>query len=212
MLTAIIVGSGVAAVLLWLASRYKRCPSNKVLVVYARNGSECPSVRCLNGGGAMVWPVKQRHKWLNMEPMRIEACWPDTTSTFDVGISTDVDALQFAAEDLLRQHAQKYMNRQRVSDLAFMIIRWQRRVAINRMRLDDLWAWDADREQAVANIKDTIDSGLRGYGMYLIDADIKDIEDYDGHAELVHWNDGRPRYLWTEPQYHLHGEHHRSDG
>ena len=46
------------ALLLFLASCYKRCPSNKVLAIYGKVG-EGQSVRCTHGGGAFVWPLRQ---------------------------------------------------------------------------------------------------------------------------------------------------------
>jgi flotillin len=38
---------------IFLAKRYKRCPSNRVLVIYGRV-REGASSRCLHGGGAFV--------------------------------------------------------------------------------------------------------------------------------------------------------------
>ena len=44
--------------LLLLAKRYRRCPSNNVLVVYGKvAGNE--AARCIHGGGAFVWPLIQ---------------------------------------------------------------------------------------------------------------------------------------------------------
>ena len=42
----------------FLASRYKRCPSDKVLVVYGKVGKG-QSARCIHGGGAFIWPLFQ---------------------------------------------------------------------------------------------------------------------------------------------------------
>ncbi|HEY9489375.1 MAG TPA: flotillin family protein, partial [Chryseosolibacter sp.] len=40
-----------------LIARYKRCPSDKILVVYGRTGGT--SAKCIHGGGAFIWPVIQ---------------------------------------------------------------------------------------------------------------------------------------------------------
>jgi flotillin len=40
--------------ILFLVSRYKRCPSDKILVIYGRTGSG--SAKTLAGGAAFVWP------------------------------------------------------------------------------------------------------------------------------------------------------------
>ena len=39
----------------YLATRYKRCPSDMILVVYGSVG-EGLSARCIHGGGALIWP------------------------------------------------------------------------------------------------------------------------------------------------------------
>ena len=44
-----------------ILSRYKRCPSDKVLVVYGKTGRNkeggVSSARCIHGGAAFIWPV-----------------------------------------------------------------------------------------------------------------------------------------------------------
>ncbi|MFW2478014.1 MAG: flotillin family protein, partial [Sediminibacterium sp.] len=40
-----------------LLARYKRCPSDKILVVYGKTGGS--SAKCVHGGGTFIWPVIQ---------------------------------------------------------------------------------------------------------------------------------------------------------
>jgi flotillin len=44
--------------MIFLASRYKRCPSDEILVVYGKVGKG-QSARCIHGGAALVWPLFQ---------------------------------------------------------------------------------------------------------------------------------------------------------
>ncbi|MEZ6317153.1 MAG: hypothetical protein R3B49_00165 [Phycisphaerales bacterium] len=102
-------------VLLFLASRYRRCPSNRVLVIWGRSGKE--SARCYHGGGQFVWPVLEDFAYLSLEPLVIEillegALSSETNirvnvpSTFTVaGISTDGPLMANAAERLARARA-----------------------------------------------------------------------------------------------------------
>ncbi|HYJ79070.1 MAG TPA: hypothetical protein VEW03_05700, partial [Longimicrobiaceae bacterium] len=46
----------VLGFIMFLASRYKRCPANKVLVVSGMVGGG-NAAKCISGGGAFVWPV-----------------------------------------------------------------------------------------------------------------------------------------------------------
>ena len=41
-----------------LVNRYKRCPSNKILVVFGK-GVGGGTARCIHGGAALVWPLIQ---------------------------------------------------------------------------------------------------------------------------------------------------------
>ena len=50
------------------ASRYKRCPSNKVIVVYGKVGGT-GTAKCVHGGGVFVWPLIQEYAVLSLEPM-----------------------------------------------------------------------------------------------------------------------------------------------
>ena len=59
-MTVIIPAAAVVLVmglLAFFASRYRRCPANRVLVISGQVGGE-GSARCISGGGAFVWPVQ----------------------------------------------------------------------------------------------------------------------------------------------------------
>ena len=60
----------VFSFLAFLASRFKRCPSNAILAIYGKVG-EGLSVKCYHGGGAFVWPLIQDAKYLDLTPMTI---------------------------------------------------------------------------------------------------------------------------------------------
>ena len=47
-----------------LIARYKRCPSDKILVIYGRTGGT--SAKCVHGGGAFIWPVIQDFAFLDL--------------------------------------------------------------------------------------------------------------------------------------------------
>ncbi len=57
--------------LLVIARRYKRCPSNRILVVYGKTGTGRSS-KCIHGGGVFVWPLIQNYEYLALDPLQIE--------------------------------------------------------------------------------------------------------------------------------------------
>ena len=76
----IIVISVVVLILFSLAlaliSRFKRCPSNKVLVVYGSLLGKNPdgtkrASKCLHDGGTLVLPVFQSYKFLDLTPISL---------------------------------------------------------------------------------------------------------------------------------------------
>ena len=100
-----------------ILSRYKRCPSDKILVVYGRTGKNATggvsSARCIHGGAAFIWPVFQSYSFLDLTPISIECNLTNALSKqnirvdvpcrFTVGISTEPDSMTNAAERLLGQ-------------------------------------------------------------------------------------------------------------
>jgi flotillin len=92
-----------------LISRYKRCPSDKILVVYGKTGGT--SAKCIHGGGAFIWPVIQDFAYLDLKPISIEANLTNALSRqnirvdvpcrFTIAISTEHDSMNNAAERCL---------------------------------------------------------------------------------------------------------------
>ena len=51
--------------------RYRRCPSDKILVIYGKTGRSA-SAKCVHGGAAFIWPVFQDYSYLDLKPISIE--------------------------------------------------------------------------------------------------------------------------------------------
>ena len=99
----IIVAVVVAIVLLIsIINRYRRCPSDKILVVYGTTGNK-GSAKCVHGGGTFVWPIIQDYAYLSLTPISIDANLTNALSKqnirvdvpcrFTVGISTEPESM-----------------------------------------------------------------------------------------------------------------------
>ena len=55
-----------------LISRYKRCPSDKILVVYGKTGKE-RAAKCMNGGATFVIPVLQDYAFMDLQPISMSS-------------------------------------------------------------------------------------------------------------------------------------------
>ena len=170
----VVVGLGM---LIFFFSRYQKCPSDRILVIYGKTGSGMSS-KCLHGGAVFVWPVFQAFEYLDLTPIPIDIPLEgalskqnirvNTPSTFTVGISTDPGVMANAAERLLG------LQLTQVRDLARDIIFGQMRVVIATM---DIEAINADRDQLIERISDGVEGELRKVGLRLINVNIQDITD-----------------------------------
>ena len=172
--------------LLWVASRYKRCPSDRILVIYGRVGGAGASARCLHGGGALVWPVIQGYAFLDLTPISIDIKLQgalsqqnirvNTPATFTVGVSTEPGVMQNAAERMLG------MSLTEVENLARDIIFGQMRVVIATMPIEEI---NTDREKLITNITESLEIELRKVGLRLINVNIQDITDESGYIDAL---------------------------
>ena len=181
-ISAIVVGLGM---LIFFFSRYQKCPSDRILVIYGKTASG-QSSKCLHGGASFVWPVIQAFEYLDLTPIPIDIPLEgalskqnirvNTPSTFTVGISTDPSVMANAAERLLG------LQLTQVRDLARDIIFGQMRVVIATM---DIEAINADRDQLIERISDGVEGELRKVGLRLINVNIQDITDESGYLDAL---------------------------
>ena len=178
----VVVGLGM---LIFFFSRYQKCPSDRILVIYGKTGGG-QSSKCLHGGAAFVWPVVQAFEYLDLTPIPIDIPLEgalskqnirvNTPSTFTVGISTDPSVMANAAERLLG------LQLTQVRDLARDIIFGQMRVVIATMEIE---AINADRDQLIERISDGVEGELRKVGLRLINVNIQDITDESGYLDAL---------------------------
>jgi flotillin len=168
-----------------LISRFKRCPSNRILVIYGKVAGG-NTAKCVHGGMAYVMPLFQDFAYLSLEPIQIEIPLKDALSMenirvsvpsiFTVAIGTDPEIMQNAAIRLLG------LNTQQVKQQAQDIIFGQLRQVIASMRIEDI---NRDREEFLHNIQNSLEPELRKIGLVLINVNITDITDESGYIEAI---------------------------
>ena len=185
----ILIASGVAlfvlfAAILFFASRYRRCPSNRILVIWGRSGKQ--SARCYHGGGQFVWPVIEDYAYLSLEPLVIDIPLEgalslnnirvNVPSTFTVGIATDPILMSNAAERLLGLRADQ------VREQAQDIILGQLRLVIATLSIEEI---NKDREKFMGLINENVTQEINKIGLELINVNIRDITDESGYIEAL---------------------------
>ncbi|MSP92309.1 MAG: flotillin family protein [Myxococcales bacterium] len=171
--------------LLLVTTRYRRCPSNQILVVYGKVGGG-QSSKCLHGGGAFIWPLIQNYAYLSLEPVQIEIPLSgalsaenirvNVPSNFTVAIGVEPELMNAAAVRLLG------LNRQQIVEQARDIIFGQLRQVIAGLKIENI---NKDRDTFRESIKEGLEPELRKIGLVLINVNITDITDESGYIEAI---------------------------
>ena len=175
----------VVGTVLALINRYRRCPSDKVLVIYGGKKSKA-SAKCVHGGGAFVWPIIEDYQYLSLTPISIDANLTNALSKqnirvdvpcrFTVGISTEPDSMTAAAERLLGLSAGQ------IQELARDILFGQLRLVIATMSIEEL---NSDRDKFLESISTNVEVELKKIGLRLINVNVTDIKDESGYIEAL---------------------------
>ena len=171
--------------LIILVKRYKRCPSDRILVVYGKVGGG-QSAKCIHGGAAFIIPVIQDFEFLELTPISIEVnlinalskqnIRVNVPSRFTIGVSTEPGVMQNAAERLLG------LGQNEIQDLAQEIIFGQLRLVVASMDIEEI---NNDRDKFLTNISESVETELRKVGLKLINVNITDIVDESGYIEAL---------------------------
>ncbi len=175
----------VLSTVLYLASRFKRCPSDKILVIYGRV-DQGRSSRCMHGGGALIWPLIQDYQYLSLTPITISIPLQgalslqniriNVPSTFTVGVSTDPNIMTNAAERLLG------LQQKAIEDMAKEIIFGQLRLTVASLTIEQI---NQDRESFLEAVRKNVEPELNKIGLYLINVNITDITDEFDYIESI---------------------------
>lgn len=190
-----IVLACVVAILLFslimvIFARYKKCPSDKVMVIYGKVGSNkdgsSRSAKCIHGGASFVWPVVQAYEFLDLTPMSIPVDLENALSRqnirinvpsrFTVGVSTENGVMQNAAERLLGLRLQE------IQELAKDIIFGQLRLVIATMDIEEI---NTDRDKFLEAVSRNVEVELKKIGLRLINVNVTDISDESGYIDAL---------------------------
>jgi flotillin len=169
----------------FVVKRYKRCPSNRILVVYGKVGGE-RAAKAIHGGGTFVWPVIQDYAYLSLEPITIDIELTSALSkknirvgvpsTFTIAISTEPDVMNNAAERLLG------LGEKEIAAQARDIILGQMRLVIAMLTIEEI---NQDREKFLDLVNKNVNFELAKVGLYMINVNIRDITDESGYIEAL---------------------------
>lgn len=199
MTSLIIVGVVAIITIIGILSRYRKCKSDELLVVYGKTGShkekvserdakgnlvdrevEIKTAKVYHGGAAFVWPIIQGYEVMSMQPIQLNLVLKNALSaqnirvtiptTVTVAISQEPLIMQNAANRLLG--ADDDVKESLISDIVY----GQMRLVIASMTIEEL---NSDRDKFLAQARDNINTELNKLGLYLMNiSDIQDAAQY----------------------------------
>jgi flotillin len=175
----------VAGFLLAMASRFKRCPPNRILVKYGRTGKG-RSATPIHGGATWVVPLIHAYDFLDLEPLQIEIPLEGALSSenirvsvpsvFTVAIGTDEETMNNAAVRLLGLETPQIVKQ--AEDIIF----GQLRHVIASMAIQEI---NRDRDVFLEKVQTALEPELKKIGLVLINVNIRDIKDESGYIEAI---------------------------
>ncbi len=178
----------ITLVIVLLATRYKKCPSDKVMVIYGKVGKASDgtarSAKCIHGGAAFIVPFIQGYSFLDLTPISIQVDLKnalsrqniriDVPSRFTVAISTEQGVMQNAAERL------RSLPINEIQRLAEDIIFGQLRLIIATMDIEEI---NTNRDKFLEAVSINVEGELKKIGLRLINVNVTDINDESGYIE-----------------------------
>ena len=185
-LTIVLVVIFMLGMLILMARYYRRCPSNRVLVIYGKAGREGQAAKCVHGGAAFVVPLLQDYAYLSLEPIQIEIplrgalsfenIRVNVPSVFTVAIGTEPEVMQQAAVRLLGLSVGEI--RKQAEEIIFGILRQ----VIAGMGIEEI---NRDRDKFLAQVQNHLEPELNKIGLVLINVNITDITDESGYIDAI---------------------------
>lgn len=188
--TVIVVVLLLLLIVVMLATRYKKCPSDKVMVIYGKVGKSqdgtARSAKCIHGGAAFIVPFIQGYSFLDLAPISIQIDLKnalsrqniriDVPSRFTVAISTEPGVMQNAAERL------RSLPINEIQRLAEDIIFGQLRLIIATMDIEEI---NTNRDKFLDAVSLNVEGELKKIGLRLINVNVTDINDESGYIEAL---------------------------
>ena len=179
--------AGIVLVMLFLSlvTWYRKCPSDRIMVIYGKTGGS-KAAQCIHGGAKFVWPIFQDYGYISLRPLQIQVnldnalCQQNirinVPSVFTVGVSTSPEIMGNAAERLFGQSPEA------ITELAKDIIFGQLRLVIASMKIEEI---NADRETFLRSVEANVAEELKKIGLELLNVNITDITDESGYINAI---------------------------
>jgi flotillin len=166
------------------ASRYKKVPPDKAMVVYGGYG-----YKVITGGAKFILPVVESYEFLPLDVRTLEVNVQDIVtdvrrsgakvnikSVAQVKISSDQTILRTAAENLLHKTDAE------INDIALKTLEGHARGVCATLTIEEI---NSDRDTIASKIQNMAGNDLKNMGIDIKSFVIKDIEDAHGYLDAL---------------------------
>lgn len=191
----ILIISGIIAILvvltiIGLLSRYRKCASDEILVVFGKAGRKTvtdpktkeskevilPS-KIIHGGGTFVWPVIQDYRTMSLRPLQIQESVTGLSNqnikvTIPITLTTAIGTIDV----LMQNAASRFLSATRgeITSQIKDILIGETRGLMATMSIEDI---NADRVKFLGKAKENIETELNKIGFEIININTADISD-----------------------------------
>ena len=181
----VILAAVVLLLFLTFISRYKRCPSNKILVIYGKTGGGT-AAKCVHGGAAFVLPLLQDYEYLDLEPFVVPIDLDNALSQENIRVSvpTTVTAAISNQPGIMQNASIRLLglSRDQIQSQAQDIILGQMRAVIATMQIEEI---NQDRQAFMTKVNDAVSTEMEKIGLAVINVNIKDLDDESGYIKAI---------------------------
>lgn len=172
-----------------LMSRYRKCPSNKMLIVFGKAGKDSSGnsvpAKIIHGGGCFVWPIIQDYEYLSTLPIQISTQATDILSEQNINVSFPVN-LTVAIDTSSEAHKQAAASRLLgipEDDLKVLLtnnLLGGLRAVVATLKIEEV---NKDRNKFLEAAAQAIAPSLDELGLKIIDLNMEDLSDNDHYLE-----------------------------
>ena len=181
----VLLAAVVLLLFLTFISRYKRCPSNKILVIYGKTGGGT-AAKCVHGGAAFVLPLLQDYEYLDLEPFVVPIDLDNALSQENIRVSvpTTVTAAVSNQPGVMQNAAIRLLglSRDQIQSQAQDIILGQMRAVIATMQIEEI---NQDRQAFMTKVNEAVSTEMEKIGLAVINVNIKDLDDESGYIKAI---------------------------
>ena len=181
---ALLLALIVLVLFITFVRRYKRCPSNRILVIYGKTNSG--AAKCIHGGAAFVMPLFQAYDYLDLEPFVVPIDLANALSQENIRVSvpTTVTAAVSNQPGIMQNAAVRLLGEstEQIQTQAQDIIIGQMRAVIATMKIEDI---NRDRQSFMLKVNEAVAVELEKIGLTVINVNIRDIDDESGYIKAI---------------------------